>query len=277
MSFLLDSLIKKIKQDTSRKRPLIMTHVVLGYPSLSESCELAMAMIDGGASIVELQIPFSDPLADGPTIMRANEHAIAQGVTPHKCMRAMEKLARRTDTPLLFMSYFNILYNFEHRQNGAVKEFLKSAANAGAQGIIVPDIPVEEDKNESYWTAAENYKIRPIPLVSPLTSSARLSKLSPFATSFVYCVSTTGTTGSRKSLPADIGSYLKRVKTKISAPRAVGFGISSPQHIRALSAHAEIAIVGSATIDLISKTPPKKRGIDVRKEVRKFIERLRSA
>jgi tryptophan synthase alpha subunit len=233
-----------------RLSPALMTHVVLGYPSLEQSVEIVLAMDDAGASLIELQIPFSDPMADGPTIMRANEQALALGVTPADCMKALQTIRSKTQVPLLFMSYFNILLNYKGQ---GVESFCKDAAEAGADGLIVPDVPPEEDA-DGYWKYSAASSLFAVPLVSPLTNEHRFGKIAQRAKEgFVYCVSTTGTTGARQKLAEDLAEYLRRVRQRLNLPLAVGFGISSPEQVKALSGHAEIAIVGSAMIDEISK------------------------
>ena len=255
------------------KRSALMTHVVLGYPSLKESIDIVAAMAQSGASVIELQIPFSDPMADGPTIMKANEEALLQGVTPADCMKAMEKLSRRVNIPLLFMSYYNLLFAYTRNPNTALKHFCKDASNAGAQGLIVPDIPPEE-KGDGYFDCARENKLIPIPLVSPLSSSSRLKTIAKNAPDgFVYCVSTTGTTGARDKLPKGTARYLKNVRRHFSIPLAVGFGISTPQQISTLSSHAEIAVVGSKMIDVIEKSPRNS----IAKNVRRFTKLLAQA
>lgn len=257
------------QRDKKQRVPLLMTHVVLGYPTLARSIELVRAMIDGGASFVELQIPFSDPMADGPTIMEANEAALAQGLTVKDCFAAAEQLTSSSDVPILFMSYANIVMQYGTRNRG-VEQFCRDAAGAGIAGLIVPDIPPEEN-GEGYWTHSHRNNVLPIPIVSPLSSNDRLKKIAAVAgDGFVYCVSTTGTTGARSALPTGLGPYLKRVKQTLKQPLAVGFGISTPDQVRALGAHADIAIVGSAMLNLINKTQPKQQ----QRAVRTFTEAL---
>lgn len=251
--------------------PAIMTHVVVGYPSLDESIEIVKAMADGGARLVELQIPFSDPMADGPTIMAANEAALAAGTKVDHCFRAVERLRREVSIPLLFMSYFNILFRYGARkgENG-VRKFCTDAAQAGVSGLIVPDVPPEEN-SEGYWSVSQEAGLIPIPIVSPVSNTERLEKLKlAVPTGFVYCVSTTGTTGARGELPSGLGFYLRRIRTQFKRPLAVGFGISTPEQVRAVGRHAEIAVVGSATVNLVSKTDRKNRA----KEVRRFVAQL---
>ncbi len=248
------------------KHPALMTHVVVGFPCLKDSLDVVRAMVDAGARFVELQIPFSDPIADGPTIMGANQAALNNGVTPSVCLRALEKLRKNVEVPLLFMTYFNILYNYA----GGTVGFFMDAANAGCDGLIVPDI-MPEDETEGFWECAKDFELPAIPIVSPLTDEKRLKLIAPLcAQSFAYCVSTTGTTGARKELSSDLKPYLRRVRNTVKRPLAVGFGLSKAEHLKQLSGLAEIAVVGSATIDLLTRTPPKSRI----RETKRFISEL---
>ena len=246
-------------KNRSSDRPALMTHVVLGYPSLSESLDVIRTMSKAGAAIIECQIPFSDPIADGPTIMQANDHALANGTTPRKCIEALAEISAECEAPLLIMTYFNIAFTYP---GGGLEAFCKAASDAGVQGLIIPDVPPEEN-SEGYWTVPQRFGLYPVPLVSPVTGDARLAKIAqaagPSDAGFVYCVSTTGTTGARKELPPELAPYLDRVRKAFALPLAVGFGISTPEQVRSLTGHADIAIVGSAMIDLIAKTAPAER------------------
>ena len=257
--------------------PALMSHVVLGFPTLKRSIELVTAMVDNGAAIVELQIPFSDPIADGPTIMGACEEALAIGVRPADCIRAVEQLRKKVGVPLLLMSYYNPVFRYGRgmkRSGGGLEIFCRDAAAAGADGLIIPDIPAE-DTAEGYWTIPQRHGLMPIPLVSPVTSAERLARIKPILQAvsrggFVYCISTTGTTGARSALPSDLSAYLNRVRRELHRPLAVGFGISTPTQIAALRSKAEIAVVGSATIDVVRRAPIKGQV----RSVSRFIERL---
>ena len=257
----LQETLQDISNRKSSDRPGLMTHVVLGYPSLDESIEIVKAMSKAGVDLIELQIPFSDPMADGPTIMRANEEALREGVTPAQCMQAMGELSSKIETPLLFMSYFNIVFSYRSNSGGksGIKCFLEEAQEAGAQGLIVPDVPPEENR-EGYWTLSKKHNLIPVPLVSPLTSKKRLQTIASNAEGFVYCVSTTGTTGTRTKIPDTLPEYLKRVRRAFKLPLAVGFGISTAEQVNAVGEHAEIAIVGSAMIEQIrGHSSPEQR------------------
>lgn len=263
----MQKLRNKLKEISKAKSPALMTHVVLGYPSLEESIELTLAMVDAGASIVELQLPFSDPMADGPSIMYANEVAVENGVSTKDCMKAMERLSKKVEVPLLFMSYYNLLYSYP----AGLDAFLKDARQAGAEGLIVPDISPDCYRDD-FFNKSIAQGLAPIPLVSPLTSRARMKKIARIhSEGFVYCVSTTGTTGAREDLPAGLKKYLAEVKQEFAQPRAVGFGISKPEHIKALKGSAEIAVVGSASIDLIKGESKKS---ERKKKIIKFAKSL---
>ena len=238
-----------------QKKPALMTHVVLGYPSLRESIELVKEQVKAGAQFVELQIPFSDPMADGPTIMNACQAALAGGVKVRDCFFAAQKLASSVPVPLLFMTYFNIVHHYK----GGTKAFCRDSQAVGISGIIVPDISID-DEVERYWDLALRHKLSPIPIASPVTPLKRLKKMAPLAKQgFVYCQSTTSTTGAKDKLPQGLTRYLDRVRSNVKSPLAVGFGISKPEHIEFLKNHTDIAIVGSACLNIFNKVKTNPR------------------
>ncbi len=228
-------------------KKMLMTHIVAGYPSLKESEKIAEIMIEAGVDFLEIQIPFSDPVADGNVIMKANQVAIERGVKVEDCFRLMKKL-KAGKTKLLFMTYFNILH---HR---GVEKFCKKAKECGAYGLIVPDMPIDEEKQEHYLKMCGKYGLKAIQVISPLTPARRLEMIAKKARGFVYCVSRYGTTGTRSELNPKLNGYLKKVKKHIKLPLAVGFGISKKEHVEAVWKHAEIAVVGSAIIQIINKS-----------------------
>lgn len=222
-----------------------MTHSVIGYPSLKATPGLVEAMARGGADFVELQIPFSDPVADGPTIMRANQAALDGGVRVRDCLTVMTRLSERLEIPLLFMGYYNTIFNY------GVEAFCRDARVAGAAGLIVPDIPLDEEPDEGFIAACNKHDLHHIRVISPASTEARLNANANVANGFVYCVSRYGITGARTQLNPRLQAYLTQVRSYFDLPLAVGFGISNRAHIEALRGHAEIAVVGSAIIDLI--------------------------
>lgn len=253
--------------------PALMTHVVVGYPDLETSIEIVKEMASSGASLVELQIPFSDPIADGQSIMHANEVACANQISITDCLKAVEQLSKEIDIPILLMSYFNPIFNYKD----GLSSFCKEAARVGVSGIIVADIPPEEDK-EGYWSTSKENDIIPIPIISPVTNKIRLKKISSISDSgFVYCTSTTGTTGAREKLNENLSDYLSKVKEDFNIPIAVGFGISKKEQIKELSGDADIAVVGSACINIIKNNIDNKADkSEIIKEVGLFIRDLTS-
>lgn len=242
----------------------LMTHVVVGYPSLEETVSLVKTMAASGVDFIELQIPFSDPLADGPTIMKACEDSLANGTRVKDAFSIMRQLSAEISVPLLFMSYYNILFRY------GVEKFCKDAKAAGASGLIIPDMPIDEEPYEHFYESAKKYDLYPISVVSPASTPERLRKNAAIAKGFIYCTARQGTTGAKKELDPTIRSYLNNVKKYFSIPLAVGFGISKKEQIAVLQNHAEAAIIGSALIDLINKTEKKER----QETVKKFIIEL---
>lgn len=247
------------------KSKKIMTHIVAGFPTLKESEKVALLMAKNGIDFIEIQIPFSDPVADGPTIMAANQKALENGTKVEDCFELMRGIREKCGgkmrgtlasqagmrgilaTPkFLFMSYFNILHHY------GVERFCRKAAESGCYGLIVPDMPIDEEKYEGYLRACKKYGLKAIQVISPLTDDKRLKKLSNYADGFVYCVSRFGTTGQTVTLNKKLGEYIGRVKKYIKIPVAIGFGISKKEHVKGVHEHAEIAVIGSKIIDLIN-------------------------
>ncbi len=242
----------------------LMTHVVIGYPSLEETVTLVKTMVESGADFVELQIPFSDPLADGPTIMRACEESLANGTKVKDAFQVMKTLSSEVSIPLLFMAYYNTIFRY------GVGKFCHDAKNAGAGGLIVPDMPIDEEAYEHFYAFAKKFELYPIYVVSPASTEGRLSKIASQARGFVYFTAKQGTTGAKKELDPQLMTYLKKIKKYFSIPVAVGFGISQKEHIQMLRGYSDIAIVGSAIIDVINKTNKNKRA----ESIKQFIKDL---
>lgn len=230
-----------------RQKPIgLMTHVVVGYPSLEETKNIITTMAQNGTDIIELQIPFSDPLADGPTIMKACEKALENGTRVKDAVILMKELSQKVSVSLLFMCYYNTIFNF------GTEKFIREAKEARCEGLIVPDIPIEEEQNEHFFAYCKKYKLPFIFVVSPVTSNQRLQQINKLAKGFVYATARQGITGARSSLDSSTIEFLDRVKKHISLPVAVGFGISKKAHVQQLQGHANIAIVGSAIVNIIN-------------------------
>ena len=248
---------------TFSSRPVVIPYFMVGYPANSDVANLAAAAVRAGARIVELGVPFSDPLADGATIQRAAQAALAHGVNLDACFAAAARLRARAPEALpVLMGYYNV---FLHAGLPAV---CRRARESSVAGFIVPDLPPEEAGD--FLSAARAESLDLVFLVAPTSTEARLAAVARVASGFVYCVSLTGVTGARAALPADLANFIARVRRHIHLPLAVGFGLSRPEHVRQVAAVADGAVVGSAIIDLLERTPPEQRAQAVAAYVREM-------
>ena len=240
----------------SENRMGFMTHVVMGYPSLEATRERVLTMAANGVDIIELQIPFSDPLADGPAITAANQAAIEAGVTPQQCIELAAELTQEVDIPLQFIGYYNTVLNY------GVDQFVADSKAAGIQGFTFPDLPLDADLHEGMYQAADAAGLPMIQLVSSLTTPDRLQMITEQAKGFVYCVARFGVTGSSEALSGSMDEYLQRVRQYVTLPLAVGFGISTPEHITELrnvpGGAPDIVVMGSALLNEPIETLPDR-------------------
>ena len=250
----------------AENRVALITYVVPGHPTPAESAGVFDAMVAGGADIIEVGIPFSDPLADGTTIQRVAFEALQNGMTPRGCMDfARDARARHPDTPILFMTYLNPVLSY------GTKAFAADAAAGGVDGVILTDMPPEEaGVIQPTFTAAG---LDLIFLVAPTSSEHRLKVIAAHAGGFVYCVSVTGVTGARSELAADLPEFLARVRKVTGLPLTVGFGISRREHIQALLGLADGAVVASALMNLINETRAADRPRVIRERVETLVGR----
>ena len=220
----------------------LMTHVVVGYPNLTETERIVDALAKNGSDIIELQIPFSDPSADGPAIAQANDVGIKNKITPQTCLAFAKKITKKfPQVDFYFMSYLNPIFHF------GIKKFTKEAKEAGIKGFIVPELPVEE--STEFLANCKKNKLNFIFVIAPNTSPERLKKITRKASGFIYCVARLGTTGSKTSFGGELKKYLARVKKLTKLPLAVGFGVSEKRDVQAIQkAGGDIAVVGSAII-----------------------------
>lgn len=258
----IDEQLEKIKQE---KRLGLMTHVVVGYPSLEETVSLVKTMASSGADFVELQIPFSDPLADGPTIMKACEDSLKKGTKVKDAFEIAKKLSGQTSTPLLFMAYFNTVFKY------GLAKFCTDAKRVGISGLIIPDIPMEEQEYSELINYCNKNGLYLIKVLSPVSTEERIKKNSLNAKGFVYCTARQGITGTQKGFDRQTLKYLETVKKYFKIPIALGFGISKREHLASIEGKAEIAVVGSAILDIISKA-----GDSYLSRVEKFLLGLRN-
>ena len=215
-----------------------------GDPDLETTEQLIPAMAAAGADLIELGIPFSDPTAEGPVIQDANLRALSGGVTTDKIFDMVRRIRPLVSIPLVFMTYANVIYSY------GADRFLKTAAEIGISGIIVPDVPFEE--KQEFDPICKKYGIAQISMIAP-TSHDRIRAIAEQADGFLYCVSSLGVTGTRSNITTDIGAMVRLVKEVNDIPCAVGFGISTPEQAESMSRQADGAIVGSAIVKLIAK------------------------
>jgi len=244
-------------------------YLTAGYPHPDETVNLMLAMQAGGTDVIELGIPFTDPQADGATIQKANEDALKHGVTLDSCIKMVATARSRGLTaPVVLMGYYNPFLSY------GLDRLMDDSKAAGIDGFIVVDLPPEE--GSTFVRIANSRGLTYVPLASPTTTNERISYLGKTTNSFIYCVSVTGVTGVRDSLPSDLKEFIGRVREHARVPLAVGFGISTPQQVKEVSQFAEAVVVGSAiiaTIDAnIDKTPA-----DRATALRDFIANLASA
>ncbi len=250
---------KYIEEKRKEKDILLMTHIVIGYPDYESSFKIVEAMVEAGVDIMELQIPFSEPLADGPVILKANQKSLELGTTVKKSIEFGREMAKKYDIPFLYMSYYNILYKY------GVTDFAKEMDASGLKGAIVPDLPPEE--GDEYITSMKNLNLSPIYIYSPNTTDDRMKYISSFADGFIYCVARKGVTGSDTEFSDDITTYLERCRNATDLPLAVGFGVKDKKDIDFLKGKADIAVIGSETIRLV-----ESEGVSA---IKPFIEGLR--
>ena len=231
------------------KKTCLMTHIVGGYPNMEECEKIAISMAETGVSYLEIQIPFSDPIADGKTILSANMEALDKGVTVDDCFALLRRLKKKIDIPVLFMTYYNIPFHY------GVEKFCKKAKEVGCYGFIIPDMPFDEEKNDHYLELCEKYDLNAIQVISQITPIDRSKKISKVANGFVYCVSTAGTTGERAGLNKKVVQYVRRVRKYIKIPIAIGFGVSNKEHVDFLRDKVDIIVIGSKILNIYNNSP----------------------
>ncbi len=250
-------MLEKYIRDRRKSRDiLLMTHIVLGYPSFEESFEIVKQMVEAGTDLIELQIPFSEPMADGPVILKANQKALENGSSVDRCLEFAQEVSRRFDIPFLFMTYANIVFKL------GWDRFAEKMSGIGLYGAIVPDLPPEEGKD--YINAMKRNNLNPIFIFTPETCNERMAYLSGHCSGFVYCTARKGVTGRQTSFSDDLGRYLERCSKATSLPLAVGFGVRNRKDVDFLKGRADIAVIGSQTIRLVQDHGPEAAGEFIR-------------
>ncbi len=238
------SLSEQIAVIKSANRLGLMTHVVMGYPTLAETKERVLRMAAAGVDMIELQIPFSDPLADGPAITLANQQALANGTTVADCLALAADLTKAVAIPLQFIGYYNTVFRY------GVDEFVRRSASSGIAGFTFPDLPFAEWSYEPFSALAAAVNVPMIQLISPATPADQLQRIAATADTMVYCVARFGVTGATPVDRKRLLAYLQNVRNHVTLPLAVGFGLKQAADLTALRGLAEIAVIGSALLQL---------------------------
>ncbi len=260
------NLRKLLRDKKSKHEKVLSCFLTAGYPSREATISLMKAIARGGADLIELGVPFSDPLADGPVIQESSMRALREGTTLPWVLDVVSELTAELTTPILLMGYLNPMLAF-----GAEK-LLNTAKEKGVAALIIPDLPIDEETE--LWNQAAEMGVPLVPFVSPTTERRRLAMIERKAKAFVYAVSITGVTGARKSLPTEVEMYLKELRQNIKAPTLVGFGISNSDEAARMAAYADGIIVGSALLSRIDE----KVGIDENcQRVEQFVCEIKKA
>jgi len=238
-----------------------------GDPNIATTEKLALEFSNLGVDVLELGVPFSDPLADGPTIQAASQRALRNKVNLKTIFNLIKRLRQKTQMPIALLTYYNVIFHF------GIKKFIKQAKLAGADGVIVPDLPPEEGKE--LVKEAKGHDFATIFLLAPTSDKERIKHVAKVSSGFIYYVSLTGTTGTRKKLPQELVSKLRQIKRIAKKPVCVGFGVSGPEQAKLAARCSDGVIVGSAIIKIIEKNLSNNKQL-IAKTV-KFTRKLRQA
>ena len=256
---------RRFKQVTEADKSVLVPYLTVGFPELNTSFEIAKAALRSGADILELGIPFSDPLADGPTIQMTSYKALQNKVNLKTALQFVVDLREYDDAcPLIFMGYYNSFFKY------GLSEFLSDASVSGLDGLIIPDLPMEESQEISMM--CEENGIHLIPLLAPTSTDDRIELACMHAGGFIYCVSVTGVTGARKGLSGGVEDLVERIKKFTSLPVLVGFGVSTRSDVDTIGEFADGAVVGSAFLNRIAEADA---GEEIN-EATRFLEELTS-
>ena len=244
-----------------QNRPSLVAYLTCGDPDLATSRDIALATIEAGADVIELGVPFSDPVADGPVIQRASERALRGGTTVHQVLRLAKEIRRRSQAGLIIFTYLNPIMRMGWAKFSAAVE------DAGVDGALITDLPVEE--SHDYVSEMRNRALATVFLAAPTSPDQRLKQIARASSGFVYAVSRTGVTGARQQLPEDASALVRRLRKYTKLPVAVGFGISTAEQFRAVGHFADAAVVGSAIVQTIERNPGKEA-----ESVAQFVKQL---
>ena len=254
---------RKFEELKAKNQKALIPFITAGDPDLVTTEKLVLAMLHSGADLVEIGVPFSDPIAEGPVIQRASKRALDAGTTLKNIFKLVKRLRIKTDEPLLLMLYINSIFRF------GTERFFGLCEECGVDGVIVPDLPYEE--RGEIQSVADAAGVIPIRMVAP-TSHERIKIIAPSAKGFLYCVSSTGVTGMRSSFATDFSRFFAAIKRYANVPCAVGFGISGPEQAKRMASYCDGVIVGSAVVNIVAE---KKQNSVI--PVSKFVRSLSSA
>jgi tryptophan synthase alpha chain len=241
----------------------LIPYITVGYPSVETTLKTVPRFANIGCDIIELGIPFSDPLADGATIQRASYEALKQGVTTKVCFEVAQELRRQVEIPLVFMTYYNPVLRF------GLDKFCSMCAKVGIDGLIIPDLPPEEGKQLE--KSAQKRGLDLIYLLSPTSTTERIKLVTNRTSGFIYLVSLTGVTGARDKLPEELETFVARVKERTNKPLCVGFGVSTPEQARRVAKVADGVIVGSRIVQLLNEDKSLKTAYSFVKSLREAL------
>jgi tryptophan synthase alpha chain len=243
----------------------LITYITVGYPSIEATLKVVPLLADSGCDIVELGIPFSDPLSDGVTIQKASFYALKNGVTTKMCLETARELSRLVKIPLVFMTYFNPVFCY------SLEKFCSASARSGINGLIIPDLPPDESSQLEAISRRQGLDL--IYLLAPTSTEDRIRLVAERSSGFIYLVSVTGVTGARDSLPSDLDKFVTKVRKVAAQPLCVGFGISTPEQASQLAKIADGVIVGSRVIQLMEIDDDFTSVVNFVKELRHALDK----
>jgi tryptophan synthase alpha chain len=244
----------------------LIAYITVGYPSIDATLKVVPLLADSGCDIIELGIPFSDPLADGVTIQKSSFHALQNGVTPRLCLELAGQLSRKVDIPLVFMTYYNPVFSYR------LEQFCTVCAKSGISGLIIPDLP--PDEGSELESASQQQGLDLIYLLAPTSTGERIRLATERSRGFIYLVSVTGVTGARDKLPTDLKAFVTRVRKVATQPLCVGFGISTPEQAGQIARIADGVIIGSRIIQLMEKEDDFASLVELVRGLRGYMDKL---
>ncbi|WP_010234755.1 tryptophan synthase subunit alpha [Clostridium arbusti] len=254
----------KFKELKEKNEKAMIPFVTAGDPDLKTTIDLVYAMEKAGADIIELGVPYSDPIADGPTIQASSQRSLKNGTTIDKIMDTVKTIRINTEVPLVYLVYYNSVFKY------GIERFIKQCSESGIDGVIIPDLPIEERKD--ILAVSDKYNVCLIPLIAP-TSKERIKSIVKNASGFIYCVSTNGVTGVRNEIKTNLDEYMSIVSQYAKIPKALGFGISSAKMAEELKVYCDGIIIGSA---IVKKVAESKGREEIVKNVGEFVEDVKS-